>query len=71
MEDKAYYEIAEDNRELTGGVIGSAIEVHKQCGPGLLESAYKECMIYELKERGFNVEAEVTMPLNYKGNLLS
>jgi GxxExxY protein len=71
MEDKACYEIAEQHKDLTGAVIGAAIEVHKHCGPGLLESAYQECLIYELKDRGFNVEAGVFMPFNYKGNLLS
>jgi GxxExxY protein len=71
MDDKPSYNLAEQNKDLTGAVIGAAIEVHKHCGPGLLESAYQECLIYELKARGFDVEAEVYLPFNYKGHLLS
>jgi GxxExxY protein len=71
MDDKPSYDIAEQNRDLTGAVIGAAIEVHKYCGPGLLESAYQECLIDELKARGFDVEAEVPMSFNYKGRLLT
>lgn len=71
MTDKACYEIADQNKDLTWAVIGAAIEVHNHCGPGLLESAYQECMIDELKARGFAVEAGVYMPFNYKGHLLS
>lgn len=71
MDDNASYDIAKQHEELTGAVIGAAIEVHKYCGPGLLESAYQECLIDELKARGFTVEAEVPMPFNYKGHLLT
>jgi GxxExxY protein len=42
--------------ELATAVIGAAINVHKTLGPGLLESAYKECLYYELVKRGFYVE---------------
>ena len=44
--------------ELTYKVIGLAIEVHKELGPGLLESAYQECLFYELKNAGLKVEKE-------------
>ncbi|MEN8139484.1 MAG: GxxExxY protein [Bacteroidota bacterium] len=47
-------------------VIGAAIEVHKKLGPGLLESAYQECLFYELKELGLNVMKEVPRPIVYK-----
>ena len=47
-------------------VIGAAIEVHKKLGPGLLESAYQECLFYELKELGLNVKKEVPRPIVYK-----
>ncbi len=54
------------DNELTGLIIGAAIEVHRALGPGLLESAYQECLLYELKERGFNIEKEKPMPIIYK-----
>ena len=47
-------------------VIGHAIEVHRSLGPGLLESAYKECLFYELVNDGFQVKKEVLMPIVYK-----
>lgn len=47
-------------------IIGCAIEVHKHLGPGLLESAYKECLYYELKIAGLNVRKEKPMPIVYK-----
>jgi GxxExxY protein len=53
--------------ELTEGILGAAIEVHRQLGPGLLESAYSACLRYELQSRGFEFEAEKRLPLAYKG----
>lgn len=53
--------------ELTGAIIGAAIEVHKQLGPGLLESAYEECLCRELKLRGGVFERQKPLPLEYKG----
>jgi GxxExxY protein len=47
-------------------IIGCAIKVHKSLGPGLLESAYKECLYYELLKAGLFVEKEKPMPLIYK-----
>ncbi|WP_186737774.1 GxxExxY protein [Spirosoma utsteinense] len=47
-------------------VIGKAIEVHRALGPGLLESAYQECLMYELKEGGLFVEREKALPIIYK-----
>ena len=52
--------------ELSKKIIGCAIEVHKQLGPGLLESAYQECLYYELKQAGFMVRKEKPMPIVYK-----
>lgn len=52
--------------ELTNKIIGCAIEVHKILGPGLLESAYQECLHYELKKAGLKVEKEIPMPIIYK-----
>jgi GxxExxY protein len=52
--------------ELTGTIIGKAIEVHRQLGPGLLESSYKDCLYYELKVAGLDVKKELPVPLIYK-----
>ncbi|HRW21899.1 MAG TPA: GxxExxY protein [Bacteroidales bacterium] len=52
--------------ELSNKIIGCAIDVHKQLGPGLLESAYQECLYYELKQLGLNVQKEKPMPIIYK-----
>jgi GxxExxY protein len=52
---------------LTHEVIGASIEVHKKLGPGLLESAYKECLCRELILRGIPFEREKPLPLEYKG----
>ncbi len=51
---------------MTGTIIGSAIEVHKHLGPGLLESAYEECMVYELSNKGLYVERQKAVPVVYK-----
>ena len=53
--------------ELTGQIIGAAIEVHKQLGPGLLESTYQACLCHELELRGISFEFEKPLPLEYKG----
>jgi len=53
--------------QLTHEVIGAAIEVHRKLGPGLLESAYKECLCRELVLRGVPFERERALPLEYKG----
>ena len=61
----------QENRDpLTEKVIGCAIEVHRILGPGLLESAYQRCLALELRKQGLTVEAEVPMPVNYKGEVL-
>ena len=52
--------------EIATIVIGCAIEVHRHLGPGLLESAYQECLLYELKNKGLKAESEVPMPIIYK-----
>ncbi len=47
-------------------IIGCAIEVHKNLGPGLLESAYQECLCYELKKKGLKIQKEKALPVVYK-----
>ena len=56
-----------DINEITHAVIGAAIEVHRQLGPGLLESAYLECLSREFVLRGIPFEREKPLPLEYKG----
>lgn len=53
--------------ELTYKIIGCAIEVHKQLGPGLLESVYEKCFLHELTLRGIAYRKQVWVPLDYKG----
>jgi GxxExxY protein len=48
-------------------IVGCAIEVHKQLGPGLLESVYETCFVEELNSQGFDVKRQVAVPINYKG----
>ena len=58
------------NTELTRQIIGAAIEVHRLLGPGLLESAYEECLCHELAIRGIHFEKQKPIPLVYKGTKL-
>jgi GxxExxY protein len=55
-----------NENELSKIIIGKAIEIHKILGPGLLESAYRECLFYELNSIGLNVEKEKPLPIIYK-----
>ncbi|HSD15185.1 MAG TPA: GxxExxY protein [Flavobacterium sp.] len=59
-------EIHEELNALSYKIIGLAIEVHRQLGPGLLESAYQACLYYELKNAGLRVEKEKALPITYK-----
>lgn len=52
--------------KLSEKIIGAAIEVHRTLGPGLLESAYQECLVFELNSLGLHVEKEKTLPIIYK-----
>lgn len=56
--------------ELTEAVIGACIEVHRIIGPGLLESAYEQCLCKELSLRGIPFVAQIPLPVTYKGILL-
>ena len=55
---------------ISGQIIKGAIEVHKQLGPGLLESTYEGCLIYELVDSGLSVQSQVPFPVKYKGKLI-
>ena len=54
-------------KDLIYKVNGAAIEVHKELGPGLLESVYHKCMKHELKNRGIYFQSELVVPVNFKG----
>ncbi|MGM0582380.1 MAG: GxxExxY protein [Bacteroidota bacterium] len=54
-------------KELTYNINGAAIEVHKELGPGLLESIYHQCLIHELKKRNINFQTERLIEVSYKG----
>ena len=55
-----------DINKLSNKIIGAAIEVHKSLGPGLLESAYEECLCYELKLREISYDRQLGLPVLYK-----
>jgi GxxExxY protein len=59
-------ELSTELNALSYKIIGLAIEVHKQLGPGLLESTYQACLFYEIKKAGLKVEKEVSLPIRYK-----
>jgi GxxExxY protein len=59
--------INRQENDISGKIIGAAIEVHKHLGPGLLESAYEECLCCELDLRRIEFKRQVPLPLNYKG----
>lgn len=55
---------------ITSDIIGAAIEVHKELGPGLMESVYEVCLEKILKEKGLKVERQVSQPIFFKGEIL-
>ncbi|MBM2840325.1 MAG: hypothetical protein HW412_853 [Bacteroidetes bacterium] len=59
-----------DFNDLTNRVIGAAIEVHRELGPGLLESVYEHCLAKELRIRRLRFEQQVQLPVHYKGEML-
>src|SRR3982750_894119 len=56
--------------KITEAIIGAAIGVHRELGPGLLESAYEQCLCYELSLRGLKFQQQVPLPVRYKEVLL-
>jgi len=56
--------------EITFQIRGAIYDVYKVLGPGLLESAYEEALVFELQQRGLQVARQVEVPINYKGNVL-
>ncbi|MDT4953167.1 MAG: hypothetical protein QOJ02_1305 [Acidobacteriota bacterium] len=64
---RGHRELIPQINKVTEAIIGAAIEVHRTLGPGLLESAYCECLCRELSVRGVAFEREKPLPLEYKG----
>ena len=58
------------HEQITEGILGAAIEVHGALGPGLLESAYEECLAHEMGLREIEFQRQVPLPISYKGILL-
>ena len=52
-------------------IVDSAYRVHKELGPGLLESVYEECMAYDLRRKGLDVEQQVSLPIEFDGQFLA
>lgn len=53
--------------KVSGEIIDAAMKVHTALGPGLLESAYEACLVYELQSRGLRVRSQVELPITYEG----
>ncbi len=67
VEKRCYCEdVKYQNEEITDAIIGSAIEVHRHLGPGLLESVYETSLAYELVERKLRIETQKRIPVVYK-----
>ncbi len=66
-ETQRHREGEEQRDPRTSAIIGAAIEVHRHLGPGLLESAYEECLCHELHLCGLAFERQVDLPVSYKG----
>lgn len=59
--------IPSEINDIAKETVDAAFKVHRKFGPGLLESIYEECLIYELTKKGLNVESQVAIPLYYDG----
>lgn len=70
MEHKSTGLTQNDYNHLTGKIIDAAIEVHRELGPGLLESVYEYCLEAEIKRRGMYVDRQVQLPIIYEGERL-
>jgi len=66
-ETQSHRENEDQKDPRTSAIVGAAIEVHRHLGPGLLESAYEECLCHELHLRGIGFRRQVDLPVEYKG----
>jgi GxxExxY protein len=63
-------EVTRSVEELSHAVIGAALKVHSALGPGLLESAYEQCLLYELLKRNIHALSQVSLPIHYDGQTI-
>jgi len=56
-----------DHNQISGQIVDAAMKVHSTLGPGLLESAYQACLVYELRQRHLQVDSQLDLPINYGG----
>ena len=68
---KAIEPISEELNQLAKLTLDAAMKVHRTLGPGLLESVYEACLVYELRKMGLNVENQVFVPVHYDGIIVS
>ncbi|TWT87271.1 hypothetical protein Mal64_28090 [Pseudobythopirellula maris] len=59
-----------NTNEISGDVVDAAMQVHRELGPGLLESAYESCLAFELLDRGIKAQRQVELPVRYRGHLV-
>ncbi len=62
--------ISDELERIGKEIVDSAYRVHKEMGPGLLESVYEECMVYDLQKKGLHVERQVSLPIEFDGHVL-
>lgn len=65
--DKNYLEISEEEELIGKAIVDAAYKVHKELGPGLLEKVYEVCFCHVLKEKGFDVQRQVSIPIIFDG----
>jgi len=65
-----YEPISEDLERIGKEIVESSYRVHKALGPGLLESVYEECMIYDLRRKDLKVDSQVYFPIEFDGQVL-
>lgn len=65
--DKNYLEISEEEELIGKAIVDAAYKVHKELGPGLLEKVYEVCFCHVLKEKGFDVQRQVKIPIVFDG----
>lgn len=65
-----YDPLPEELERIGKEIVDSAYRVHRELGPGLLESVYEECMVYDLRRKGFKVETQVYVPIEFDGQVL-
>lgn len=64
-------EASEEDNKIGREIVDAALKVHKVFGPGLLEKVYEVCMEHELKKRGFKVDRQMSVPINFDGEILN